>query len=413
MTDTLITVESVSKKFCRKLKRSLWYGVKDLGSELIGRNNGHKALRKDEFWAVKGVSFELKRGECLGLIGKNGAGKSTLLKMLNGIIKPDEGLITMRGRVGALIELGAGFNPILTGRENIYNNAAVLGITKRRVDRILDEIIDFAEIDEFIDTPVQNYSSGMRVRLGFAVAAHLEPDVLIIDEVLAVGDVGFRAKCYNVISKISKNASIILVSHQMPQVARICTDICAINYGKTVYKGKDVPRGIDRYYDSFKSAKGIVTGSGRATINKIDFESNGKKNIRQISYMEALSVHLNISVDPNVKHPVVGITFLSRELHMVAQCVSSHNDIQLNNCGEPLDITLEFSTMNLNPGLYMVSAFVYDDNRQEILAQHFAIKELQISGNFVGSAPVQFVGKWNVNRETEYTGQNRPRVTME
>ena len=189
--DVLVKVEGVSKKFCRNLKRSLWYGVKDISSELFGSTKNSQ-LRPKEFWAVDDVSFELKRGECLGLIGHNGAGKSTLLKMLNGLIKPDKGKITMKGRIGALIELGAGFNPILTGRENIYNNGAVLGFSKKEIDAKFDAIIEFAEIDDFIDTPVQNYSSGMKVRLGFAVAAQMEPDVLIIDEVLAVGDVGFR-----------------------------------------------------------------------------------------------------------------------------------------------------------------------------------------------------------------------------
>ncbi len=192
--EVLVKVEGVSKKFCRSLKRSLWYGVQDVTSELIGRPGGHDELRKNEFWAVQDVSFELKRGECLGLIGPNGAGKSTLLKMLNGLVKPDRGRITMRGRIGALIELGAGFNPILTGRENIYVNGSVLGFTKKEIDRKFDAIADFAEIGEFIDTPVQNYSSGMRVRLGFAVAAQMEPDVFLIDEILAVGDVGFQNK---------------------------------------------------------------------------------------------------------------------------------------------------------------------------------------------------------------------------
>ena len=144
-------------------------------------------LRKDEFWAVRDVSFEVRRGECLGLIGHNGAGKSTLLKMLNSLNRPDSGRITMRGRVGALIELNAGFNPILTGRENIYNQAALLGFSKKETDAKFDAIVDFSEIEEFLDMPVQNYSSGMRVRLGFAVAAQMEPDILLIDEVLAVG----------------------------------------------------------------------------------------------------------------------------------------------------------------------------------------------------------------------------------
>ena len=154
-------------------------------------------LRDGEFWAVNDVSFELRRGECLGLIGHNGAGKTTLLKMLNGLIKPDAGSITIRGRVGALIALGAGFNPILTGRENIYINGSVLGLSKKEIDGKIDEIIDFAEIGEFIDSPVQNYSSGMSVRLGFSIASSLSPDVLILDEVLAVGDIGFVIKCLN------------------------------------------------------------------------------------------------------------------------------------------------------------------------------------------------------------------------
>jgi lipopolysaccharide transport system ATP-binding protein len=172
------------------------------------------------------------RGECLGLIGRNGAGKTTLLKMLNGLIKPDHGRIEMRGRVGALIALGAGFNPILTGRENIYVNGSVLGLSKREIDAKIEDIIDFADIREFIDSPVQSYSSGMQVRLGFAVATAMEPDVLILDEVLAVGDAGFRQKCYNRISQIKKSACIIFVSHDMTQVGRICDRAILMASGK-------------------------------------------------------------------------------------------------------------------------------------------------------------------------------------
>ena len=212
--DSLVQVKGVSKKFCRDLKKSLWYGVRDIAAELNpfqSRNEEsgdkqieagksispiYQALRAGEFWAVKDVSFELRRGECLGLIGRNGAGKTTLLKMLNGLIKPDHGRIEMHGRAGALIALGAGFNPILTGRENIYVNGAGPGLTKREIDEKVDEIIDFAEIKEFIDSPVQSYSSGMQVRLGFAVATALRPDILLLDEVLAVGDAAFRGKCF-------------------------------------------------------------------------------------------------------------------------------------------------------------------------------------------------------------------------
>ena len=251
MFDTLIKVENLSKKFCRKLKRSLWYGMKDMGAELIGRNNSHKDLRKDEFWAIKEVSFEVKRGNTLGLIGRNGAGKTTLLRMLNGLIKPDAGRIEIRGRMQALIALGAGFNPILTGRENIYVNASVLGIPKAEIDRRFDEIVDFSGIEEFLDTPVQSYSSGMAVRLGFAVAAHMDPDILLVDEVLAVGDEGFQLKCLNKIGQLKqKGTAIILVSHNMHTMSNYAKRLILMNNG--MHKDfENVSEGIKAYRSLF------------------------------------------------------------------------------------------------------------------------------------------------------------------
>ena len=246
--EALVKVENVSKKFCRSLKKSLWYGVQDIAGELFGRNSAKADLRSEEFWALKDVSFELRRGDTLGLIGPNGAGKSTLLKLLNGLIKPDEGRIAVRGRMGALIALGAGFNPILTGRENIYVNAAVLGIPKREVDTVIDDIIAFSELEEFIDTPFQSYSSGMRVRLGFAVAAHLEPDILIIDEVLAVGDASFRRKCIEHLKRYvrNENTCLILVSHNLRHIEQTCERAMYLNRGHVVLTG-DTDKVIERY----------------------------------------------------------------------------------------------------------------------------------------------------------------------
>ncbi len=273
-------VENVSKIFCRDLKKSLLYGLQDSArdlfsfrkqrSEVRGQGTGvgeretdpadtpsaspdsrllspgPRALRAGEFLAVDNVSFELRRGECLGLIGRNGAGKTTLLKMLNGLIKPDAGRIEMRGRIGALIALGAGFNPILSGRENVYVNGSILGLTKKEIDAKLDDIIDFAEIGEFIDAPVQTYSSGMQVRLGFAVATAMEPDVLILDEVLAVGDASFRHKCYHRIHKIIKNCAVILVSHSMDQVGAIAKSVGLMSKG-TFRPFEDPVEGVFAY----------------------------------------------------------------------------------------------------------------------------------------------------------------------
>jgi ABC-type polysaccharide/polyol phosphate transport system ATPase subunit len=222
----LIEVSGLSKKFCRSLKRSLLYGMRDLAAEVVGLDADHSRLRTGEFWAIKDLSLEVNPGETLGLVGPNGAGKTTLLRILNGLIKPDEGRVTVRGRMQALIALGAGFNPVLTGRENIYVSASILGIPKNEVDRRLDSIVEFAGIPEFIDSPVQSYSSGMAVRLGFAVAAHLEPDILLVDEVLAVGDEGFQIKCVNRIGDLRlRGAAIILVSHNMHTISTYCSRV--------------------------------------------------------------------------------------------------------------------------------------------------------------------------------------------
>jgi lipopolysaccharide transport system ATP-binding protein len=245
--DVLVRVKDVSKKHCRDLKRSLWYGLQDTAADLLGRN-GDSSLRLHEFWAVDGVSFELRRGDCLGLIGRNGAGKTTLLKMLNGLMKPDKGRIEVRGRMAALISLGAGFNPILTGRENIYVNGSVLGLRTREIDAKLDEIVGFAEIGEFIDSPVQSYSAGMQVRLGFAVATALRPDVLLLDEVLAVGDAAFRAKCYDRLARIRNEAAFVLVSHDTEQIARVCSHVLVLDRGCGRYLG-DVGHGIQVYQE--------------------------------------------------------------------------------------------------------------------------------------------------------------------
>ena len=241
----VVQVEQVSKKFCRRLRYSLWYGLTDLAAELTGSNGKDELqLRQAEFLAVDDVSFEIRAGECIGLIGHNGAGKSTLLKMLNGLIRPDKGRITMRGRVGALIELGAGFSPVLTGRENIYINGAVLGFSKQEIDAKFDEIVDFAELHDAIDAPVQTYSSGMYVRLGFAVAAQLNPDIFLIDEILAVGDVAFRMKCFkHLLDSKRAGRTIVVVSHNMIDINRVCDGVVVMERGKKIYDG-DVSAGI-------------------------------------------------------------------------------------------------------------------------------------------------------------------------
>lgn len=237
MSDVLIDVNNVSKKLCRDLRKSLAYGVQDLLAELLGSNSPRNHLRDSEFWAVRNVNISVRRGECMGLIGKNGAGKTTLLRMLSGLIRPDEGRIEMRGSVGAMIALGAGMKDILTGRDNILAMAALRGMSRKEILARVNEIIDFAELREAIDAPLQSYSSGMRVRLNFAIASAMDPDVLLLDEVLAVGDAAFRNKCYRRIAELRRDTAVIFVSHNLEQISRICDSVTVLDKGQVCYSG--------------------------------------------------------------------------------------------------------------------------------------------------------------------------------
>ena len=401
MSNVLIKVEGVSKKFCRSLKRSLWYGMQDLGREITGRRHGGNGkLRQEEFWAVKDVSFELKRGECLGLIGHNGAGKTTLLRMLNGLIKPDSGRIEMRGRVGALIALGAGFNPILTGRENIYVNASVLGLSKREIDEKIDEIIDFAEIGEFIDAPVQSYSSGMQMRLGFAVATTLNPDVLILDEVLAVGDVGFRTKCYNRIDKIADRSAIIFVTHSMPHVGRMCD--------KTIFMEKGISsgalpvnNGIARYDNSFKSSVSYPQRNGNGKVSFISIRINQvfldfkKTNRIDISFGSQLEFEFVISSSYD-EFVVVDVAFHSFSGVAVAECNNFVHQVPVSvSTTNKNRVMVKIIKLSLNPGRYKLSFLLTSTNMMCHYDWLDNLCELYVQGRpaFAGQ---QFIADWDV-----------------
>jgi lipopolysaccharide transport system ATP-binding protein len=248
----VISVSDLSKKYCRELRQSLWYGLCDIARE-FSRHRGelHAAeLRAAEFWALREVSFTLHRGESLAVIGANGAGKSTLLRVLYGLIKPDAGQVRIQGRVSALIELGTGFNPVLSGRENVYVNAAIFGLPRRQVSVLMDEITEFAELGEFIDTPVQYYSSGMKARLAYAVAAHLNPDLLLVDEVLTVGDVTYQRKCVNHMLKyLAAGGSLIFVSHNPYQIQSVCQRGIVLKRGQLTFAGTAV-EALNHYFES-------------------------------------------------------------------------------------------------------------------------------------------------------------------
>ncbi|MGE4545133.1 MAG: ABC transporter ATP-binding protein [Pedobacter sp.] len=398
MSEKIIRVEGVSKKFCRSLKRSLLYGMQDLCKELSGQHHGGNGeLRKDEFWAVNNVSFELKRGECLGLIGPNGAGKSTLLKMLNGLIKPDQGRITMHGRVGALIELGAGFNPILSGRENIYVNGSVLGFSKKEIDRKLDEIIDFAEIEEFIDTPVQNYSSGMRVRLGFAVAAQMEPDVLLIDEVLAVGDLGFRSKCYSRVADLVEKCAVIFVSHHMYFVNRLSSSALLMEKGKKVFQG-DTAQAIAQYNACFGQNQKAIRGDEDTLVENLTLLDKNNRTCDIFNWRDPFVFEFDLNIGDKYEEVSLSITFMGQDGTLVAQCHSSYNGVKIENENSKFRVRIEVDRLDLNPGVYYLNLIVYDKTNNRQLFWLYAGKSFEVIGSFCGGASVQLMANWMLIR---------------
>jgi homopolymeric O-antigen transport system ATP-binding protein len=294
----LISARGLSKKFCRDLRRSLLYGIQDIFAEIRCNTRAFGELRKQEFWALYDANFQLKRRQSLGIIGRNGAGKSTLLKLIAGLIKPDRGQITVRGRVGALIALGAGFNPILTGRENIQINAAVLGYSTRQLLRLIDDIVAFSELEEFIDTPVQNYSSGMYVRLGFSVAVHLAPDIMLVDEVLAVGDMGFQRKCFDrILSMREAGTSFIIVSHNPWQIESLCDKAAVVNRGvlSPFYPAKDAQA---IYFELMQQGLGPQSVTARESregthtlyFSSVEVDQGGGVGEREIESGKPLSI---------------------------------------------------------------------------------------------------------------------------
>jgi len=376
--DILIKAEKVGKKFCRSLKKSLFYGVQDVGYDLLGMDRSDAPLRKQEFWANKNISFELKRGECLGLVGGNGAGKTTLLKMLNGLIKPDEGSIQIKGRVGALIALGAGFNPILTGRENVYIAASVYGLSKKEIDAKYEEIVEFAELKEFMNTPVQNYSSGMKVKLGFAVATAFKPDVLLIDEVLAVGDASFRFKCSKCIDDILGDTAIIFVSHNEALVKKICTHAVYLKNGKALNFGS--PSFI---YENYHCDTEDADTDSCGTLTSVDWIKGFNLNsLHELKLLSDFTITAEFTSDEKEEHDTyVRVVF---EADSDGQAVCEYNSILY---GSEFKIKYGYNEIKVNcgpirlrPGMYKMSFFLHSSAGINLIVRYDSFGKLSVTG---------------------------------
>lgn len=399
MTDPVVKVENISKKFCRTLKRSLWYGVKDLGAELIGRGNSHKALRKDEFWALRDISFELGHGDSIGLIGPNGAGKTTLLRILNGLIKPDSGRVELNGRLQALIALGAGFNPVLTGRENVYVNGAVLGISKAELNKRFDEIVDFSGIEQFIDMPVQSYSSGMAVRLGFAVAAHLDPDILLVDEVLAVGDISFQAKCRKRIQQLfKKGVVVILVSHNMHAINHLCDRTIVLENSNIIFDGEtseaiDIYRSSNAPEASFMNS--AATGTGEIKITGFEIMNEERKVQQKFRVTNSTVLRIHYHAYEPIRNPIFNIPIHDMDGNSVTGIRSDVDGEDFGTLTGNGHVDLIIDRLNLLPNIYTMSIVIFHSDGYTFYDRVADIASLQITGGHKIDGMVYLPHRWN------------------
>ncbi len=334
MSDTIIKVENLGKKYLIGHEKQESYtalrdvmvgGIKNWGrsvKQMFQKGNDAMVTGNEieEFWAVNNVSFEIKKGDAIGIIGRNGAGKSTLLKLLSRITEPSAGKIEMNGRVASLLEVGTGFHPELTGRENIFLNGAVLGMTRAEIKSKFDEIVEFSGIEKFLDTPVKRYSSGMYVRLAFAVAAHLEPEILVVDEVLAVGDAEFQKKCLGKMEDVSKNQgrTVLFVSHNMGVIAQLCKKCILLNKGGVEFYG-DTSTAIEKYLRGNSTANDVGNYVNKKSsfnvvkVAKIDLADEKLDATSKFKHDEPVVIHVEVeSQETKLADVTLGIAVLDK-----------------------------------------------------------------------------------------------------
>lgn len=352
-----IEVSHVTKEYRLGALQSLKQSLANTGARLMGR----PVVQPPLFKALDNVSFSIEPGEVVGIIGHNGAGKSTLLKMLARISTPTSGSVKVNGRVAPLIEVGAGFVGDFTGRENVYLNGAILGMSKKEIDRKFDEIVDFAEMAEFIDTPVKRYSSGMQVKLAFAVATSIEAEILIVDEVLAVGDLAFQRKCFDRMEDLIKRQgrTVLLVSHNIRQVERIASRVLMLERGAVLFDGD--PRSVcNAFYEKndlkiragAMSRKSQTLKTGHVELIKAEILDDKNKVTENISRNSGMTVRLNIRVDQKLTAPSFGIGIHTVDFIYLATAISEESvSIEKLDCGEHC-VTLTIPKVPLLPGVY-------------------------------------------------------------
>ncbi len=326
--------------------------------------NLFKKTTEFAFWALQDVSFNVAKGETVSIIGPNGAGKSTILKIIAGIMKPNKGKVKVNGRVSALIEVGAGFHPDLTGRENIYLNGTIMGMSRKEINEKFDSIVDFAGFSKFLDTPVKRYSSGMYLRLGFAVAAHIEPDVLLIDEVLAVGDISFQAKCLEKIKALKdSNTTIIFVSHNLGAVNKLCNRTILLSNGNIRYIG-NTSTAIDIYRKEIYVDKTLYHYAKHHLIELIDvkiFNANYQETTI-FTTGEPLTIRIHFIAHVVIKNPVITIGIYATDGIICSACRSDYDNFKIDYLEGQGYIEVKFTTFNLLPNSFLLSIGIWEES---------------------------------------------------
>jgi lipopolysaccharide transport system ATP-binding protein len=350
MSDTIIKVENLSKKYVighQQESRSNYTSLRDVISnsakyliQKIKHPTKSSSNKYEDFWALNDVSFEIKRGEAVGIIGRNGAGKSTLLKILSRITEPTQGRVSIKGRVASLLEVGTGFHPELTGRENIYLNGAILGMSRVEIKKKFDEIVDFAEVEKFLDTPVKRYSSGMYVRLAFAVAAHLEPEILVVDEVLAVGDAAFQKKCLGKMEDVAEKEgrTVLFVSHNMAAVEKLCRTGILLDRGNIKFIGKQ-SEAIEQYLaNSYSNARISLEdrqdrkGTGEIKITGIEIKNEYGQVLDTIKSGQSVDIYFYFNKNESINISQV-IVSLAVKNNLETPVFLQHNRLTNNDFG--------------------------------------------------------------------------------
>lgn len=399
MSDPAIIVENLSKKYARNLRRSLVYGALDLFRPLSNNSSNQKTLRPSEFWAINNLSFELERGETLGIIGHNGAGKTTLLKLIHELVYPTSGRIEINGKIHALIALGIGFNPVLTGRENIYIAASLLGHSKREISLKFDEIVAFSELEQFIDAPVRTYSSGMNARLGFSIAISIKPEILLVDEVLAVGDLNFAIKCYRKINDFRSNGgSIILVSHSPYAIRANCNRVLWIENGKMKKIG-DVKRVSDEYESYSAEIDNVDSGK-----NFLDDKSINNLEIEYPKTIESgSSFKLDIIINSKrvVKDAIIACSFFNIIGQNVIQNTNAESGLRIDLIKGKNQISIDYDSLILNRGSYYINIILAQEHINSQIAAQINVNKLEITsvGDLYGAGLVRLKPKWVIDKD--------------